>query len=57
MFLPISWRPPPAKQLDSDVRPDDLLEGQLYSIYLADSEDELDDPFSETETLMNNFDV
>ena len=38
--------------LESDVRSNEFLEGQLY----PDSEDELDDPFNENE-IMNDFDV
>ena len=37
-------------RLDSDVRPDELLEGQLQ----PDSDDELDDPFNEAKTLMSD---
>ena len=40
-------------RLDSEVRPDELLEGQLY----PDSADELDDPFNEAETLVSDSDL
>ena len=39
--------------LDSDVHSPDLLEGQLH----PDSDDELNDPFNEAETLMWDFDL
>lgn len=40
-------------RLDSDVRPDELLEGQLH----PESDDELDDPFNEAESLMYDSDL
>lgn len=40
-------------RLDSEVRPNELLEGQLYT----DSSDELDDPFNDAETLMSDSDL
>ena len=40
-------------QLDSNVRPDELLEGQLYQ----DSFDKLDDPFNEAESIMCDSDL
>ena len=40
-------------RLDSDVRSDELLEGQLC----PDSDDELDDPFNEAESRMCDSDL
>jgi len=40
-------------RLDTNVRPDELLEGQLY----PDSDDELDDPFNEAESVMCDSDL
>ena len=40
-------------RLDSHVRPHDLLEGQLH----PDSDNELNDPFNEAETLMWDSDL
>ena len=40
-------------RLDTNVRPDELLEGQLY----PDRDDELDDPFNEAESLMCDSDL
>ncbi len=40
-------------RLDSNVRPDKLLERQLYS----NSDDELDDPFNESDSLMCDSDL
>ena len=39
--------------LDSEVQPNELLEGQLH----PDSADELDDPFNDAETPMSDSDL
>ena len=39
--------------LDSEVRPNELLQGQLY----PDSADDLDDTFNDAETLMSDSDL